>query len=367
MHFTGSVRLSAQRRDREDAAGAGADGRRPGASSPPTSTGSTSTVPPTGSSPRRGATTARRSVGSPSTCPPTVSPADAADAPGSATGGAVLPGGRALGGRARRTAGAARARRQAHRAGRARDRGVPELASWRWHARSPASRVASTARSATPTAGCCCGSTAIAPCPLPGPLPDDVRAPLRSRDGMRSQGPIVNEITRLGIVNRGEPAMRLLTAVAELNRDSASPMASEPITTVALYTDPDADAWFVQEADEAIHLGSATYLDPSDGHRKSRYLDEAAVVGALVDGPLRRRLGRLGLRLRARLLRAAVRGGRPRVRRSGQRHHPGARRQGHRQAAGREGRRAGRAVGRRAGRRLPSRPPRRPPRSGTPS
>ena len=73
--------------------------------------------------------------------------------------------------------------------------------------------------------------------------------------------------------------MRLLTAVAELNRAESSPTAGAASPTVALYTDPDADAWFVQEADEAIHLGTATYLDPSDGHRKSRYLDEAAVVG----------------------------------------------------------------------------------------
>ncbi len=86
------------------------------------------------------------------------------------------------------------------------------------------------------------------------------------------------EFHTLGIVNRGEPAMRLLTAVAELNRELV-----DPIRTVALYTDPDATAWFVQEADEAVCLGPATYLDPGDGHRKARYLDEAAVVRALSD------------------------------------------------------------------------------------
>src|SRR5689334_11213446 len=92
------------------------------------------------------------------------------------------------------------------------------------------------------------------------------------------------EIRRLGIVNRGEPAMRLLTAVAELNREDRSLGGDRPrITTVAFYTDPDAEAWFVQEADEAVHLGSATYLDPMDGHRKSRYLEEATVVAALVE------------------------------------------------------------------------------------
>ena len=89
------------------------------------------------------------------------------------------------------------------------------------------------------------------------------------------------QIRRLGIVNRGEPAMRLLTAVAELNGVERN-RAGHGITTVAFYTDPDSDAWFVQEADEAVHLGSATYLDPRDGHRKSRYLDEPAVVEALL-------------------------------------------------------------------------------------
>ncbi len=119
--------------------------------------------------------------------------------------------------------------------------------------------------------------------PLPGPVADAGPAASERRDGMTRAESSVNAITRLGIVNRGEPAMRLLTAVAELNRDQrvlAGP--GEHITTVALYTDPDSDAWFVQEADEAVPLGSATYLDPRDGHRKSRYLDEAGVVSALV-------------------------------------------------------------------------------------
>ena len=71
-------------------------------------------------------------------------------------------------------------------------------------------------------------------------------------------------IRRLGIVNRGEPAVRALTAVAELNQAGTQP----PIKTVALYTDPDADSWFVREADDAVPLGSATFVDPADGSRK---------------------------------------------------------------------------------------------------
>ncbi len=85
------------------------------------------------------------------------------------------------------------------------------------------------------------------------------------------------QLRRLAIVNRGEPAVRALTAVAELNQAGDQP----PIWTIVLYTDPDADAWYVREADEAVPLGSATYLDPADGTRRSRYLDEAAVMAAL--------------------------------------------------------------------------------------
>ena len=93
----------------------------------------------------------------------------------------------------------------------------------------------------------------------------------------------MKDINRLGIVNRGEPAMRLLTAVADLNRtERAHSGTAHRITTVAFYTDPDSDSWYVQEADEAVLLGPATFLDPHDGHRKSTYLDEGAVMEALV-------------------------------------------------------------------------------------
>jgi acetyl/propionyl-CoA carboxylase alpha subunit/acetyl-CoA carboxylase carboxyltransferase component len=88
----------------------------------------------------------------------------------------------------------------------------------------------------------------------------------------------MKEIRRLAIVNRGEPAIRALTAVAELNRSGDHP----PITSVVLYTDPDAQAWYVREADEAVSIGPATYVDAEDGRRKSRYLDEALVMNALL-------------------------------------------------------------------------------------
>jgi biotin carboxylase len=55
----------------------------------------------------------------------------------------------------------------------------------------------------------------------------------------------VTAIHRLAIIDRGEPAMRCVSAVAELNRESR-----EPITSIALYTQPDAASWFAREASE---------------------------------------------------------------------------------------------------------------------
>src|SRR4051794_24615074 len=87
-------------------------------------------------------------------------------------------------------------------------------------------------------------------------------------------------VRRLAIVNRGGAAIRALTAVADVNQPSAD--LSQRITTIAVHVDGDADAWFVREADEAINLGPATYVDPADGHPRSRYLDERYVVDALL-------------------------------------------------------------------------------------
>jgi acetyl/propionyl-CoA carboxylase alpha subunit/acetyl-CoA carboxylase carboxyltransferase component len=82
---------------------------------------------------------------------------------------------------------------------------------------------------------------------------------------------------RIAIVNRGEPAMRLIHAVRELNRGK-----SPALTTIALYTDPDERALYVREADEAVHLGcgAADYVDMrrlEDALRRSRA--DAAWVG----------------------------------------------------------------------------------------
>ena len=73
-------------------------------------------------------------------------------------------------------------------------------------------------------------------------------------DGRHEEGCAVQQIRRLAIVNRTEAAMRALTAVAELNAAGNQPC----ITTVVIHTDPDARAWYVRAADEAVSLGSAT-------------------------------------------------------------------------------------------------------------
>src|SRR5271167_3109141 len=52
--------------------------------------------------------------------------------------------------------------------------------------------------------------------------------------------------SRLAIVNRGEPAMRVIHAVRELNAQR-----EEPIRLIALYTEAERDAMFVRHADEA--------------------------------------------------------------------------------------------------------------------
>ena len=60
---------------------------------------------------------------------------------------------------------------------------------------------------------------------------------------------------RIAIVNRGEAAMRLIHAVRDLNAERRD---TEPITTIALYTDAERSAMFAREADEAYPLGPAS-------------------------------------------------------------------------------------------------------------
>jgi acetyl/propionyl-CoA carboxylase alpha subunit len=81
---------------------------------------------------------------------------------------------------------------------------------------------------------------------------------------------------RVAIVNRGEPAIRFIHAAHELNSESGA-----DLRCLALYTEPDRQGMFVREADEAFNLGSATFVDPADGQRRSRYLDYQCLEHAL--------------------------------------------------------------------------------------
>ena len=81
--------------------------------------------------------------------------------------------------------------------------------------------------------------------------------------------------TRLAIVNRGEPAMRLIHAVNELNQHRV-----EPITVIALFTESERDAMFVRQADEAVCLGPSL-IDDGHGARRVGYLDYPALECAL--------------------------------------------------------------------------------------
>ncbi|HYL07023.1 MAG TPA: biotin carboxylase N-terminal domain-containing protein, partial [Candidatus Udaeobacter sp.] len=80
---------------------------------------------------------------------------------------------------------------------------------------------------------------------------------------------------RIAIVNRGEPAMRLIRAGRDIAR-----AGGPAYQTIAFYTDPDEHALFVREADESIRLGAAITIDPS-GRRRSAYLDYARLEAAL--------------------------------------------------------------------------------------
>ncbi|WP_028933361.1 carboxyl transferase domain-containing protein [Pseudonocardia spinosispora] len=79
---------------------------------------------------------------------------------------------------------------------------------------------------------------------------------------------------RLAIVNRGEPAMRLINAVREWNAEGRS-----PVRTIAVYTSVDRGAMFVREADEAVLIGPADTDGATFG--VNPYLDYAELERAL--------------------------------------------------------------------------------------
>jgi len=95
--------------------------------------------------------------------------------------------------------------------------------------------------------------------------------------------PTLRDFQRIAVVNRGEPAMRLVRAVREWNRERGT-----AVKTIALFTDPDREALFVHEADLAFGLGPALVADDEARDEtgrtrlKSRYLDLDRLAEALV-------------------------------------------------------------------------------------
>ncbi len=85
-----------------------------------------------------------------------------------------------------------------------------------------------------------------------------------------------NEFERIAIVNRGEAAMRFIHAAREFRHEF-----DVPLRTIALFTDPDRQSMFVREADEAVFLGPAQFVDPETHRSKSSYLDYTRLAKAL--------------------------------------------------------------------------------------
>src|SRR5215469_14692789 len=86
---------------------------------------------------------------------------------------------------------------------------------------------------------------------------------------------------RVAIVNRGEPAMRLINAVREWNAEGRPALRA-----IAVYTAADRHATFVREADEAVLIGPAPEMDGADAALSfpgagSPYLDYAELARAL--------------------------------------------------------------------------------------
>ena len=84
------------------------------------------------------------------------------------------------------------------------------------------------------------------------------------------------EFQRVAIVNRGEAAMRFIHAAREFRQEHNVPMR-----TIAFFTEPDRQATFVREADEAVSLGASQFIDPDTHRSKSSYLDYTRLADAL--------------------------------------------------------------------------------------
>src|SRR5215813_10969247 len=81
---------------------------------------------------------------------------------------------------------------------------------------------------------------------------------------------------RVAIVNRGEPAMRLINAVREWNAEGRP-----ALRVIAVYTAADRHATFVREADESVLIGPGPETEADAAFAGSPYLDYAELERAL--------------------------------------------------------------------------------------
>ncbi len=84
------------------------------------------------------------------------------------------------------------------------------------------------------------------------------------------------DFQRVAIVNRGEAAMRFIHAAREFNQEHGT-----SLHCIALFTEPDRNAAFVREADEAVCLGPAQVPDANTHQLKSSYVDYGRLERAL--------------------------------------------------------------------------------------
>ncbi|MFW5716746.1 MAG: carboxyl transferase domain-containing protein [Spirochaetota bacterium] len=89
---------------------------------------------------------------------------------------------------------------------------------------------------------------------------------------MRDNAPVLNGSSRIGIVNRGEPAVRFIRAVREYNEAHGT-----SLRTVAFFLDEEADALFVSEADDSLPFS----VIPGATQAGSVYLDRAVLIDGL--------------------------------------------------------------------------------------
>ncbi|MEW6380995.1 MAG: biotin carboxylase N-terminal domain-containing protein [bacterium] len=99
--------------------------------------------------------------------------------------------------------------------------------------------------------------------------------------------PTLDNSSRIGIINRGEAAIRFIRAVREYNA-----LYHTSLTTVAFYLDIEQESLFVKEADDVYPLSKITRLHQGAWVSLSQ---PGADAGSTSVRPLPGGLGRMGI------------------------------------------------------------------------